>query len=54
MDGVASEVCSGTKEELYALAEQTKVIINICNMSDGKGEMVVEACVNNGTHYLDS
>lgn len=51
---VAIEVCASTKEDIQALARRTKVIINMLDVSDGRGEMVIEACAGNGTHYLDS
>ncbi|PVH78428.1 hypothetical protein DL98DRAFT_656140 [Cadophora sp. DSE1049] len=50
----AIEVCASTKEDIQALARRTKVIINMLDVGDGRGEMVVEACAGNGTHYLDS
>jgi len=51
---VAIEVCASTKEDIQALARRTKVIINMMDVGDGRGEMVIEACAANGTHYLDS
>ncbi|KAH7410687.1 hypothetical protein BKA64DRAFT_359911 [Cadophora sp. MPI-SDFR-AT-0126] len=49
----AIEICASTKEDIQALARRTKVIINMLDVGDGRGEMVVEACAGNGTHYLD-
>ncbi|KAH9208456.1 hypothetical protein DL95DRAFT_395191 [Leptodontidium sp. 2 PMI_412] len=49
----AIEVCASTKEDIQALVRKTKVIINMLDVGDGRGEIVVEACAGNGTHYLD-
>ncbi|KAK0120188.1 hypothetical protein ONS95_011594 [Cadophora gregata] len=50
----AIELCATTKEDFQALARRTKVIINMLDIGEGRGELVVEACARNGTHYLDS
>ncbi|KAH7346305.1 hypothetical protein BKA65DRAFT_585249 [Rhexocercosporidium sp. MPI-PUGE-AT-0058] len=47
------EVCASTKEDIQALVRKTKVIINMLDVGNGRGEMVIEACATNGTHYLD-
>ncbi|KAJ5040897.1 uncharacterized protein L3040_005456 [Drepanopeziza brunnea f. sp. 'multigermtubi'] len=50
----AVEVCAGSQEEIIELVQKTKVIINLSTISDGRGEIVVKACANHGTHYLDT
>lgn len=49
----AIEVVQQTSNELNALAKQTKVLITTVGPFYLYGKPVVEACVNNGTHYLD-
>lgn len=49
----AIEVADLNKQDLHALAQKTKVLINTVGPYSRYGEPVVEACVSNGTHYLD-
>jgi short subunit dehydrogenase-like uncharacterized protein len=51
---IAIEVCTATAEDLDALAKKTKVIITLLGPYAKYGTPVVEACVKNGTHYLDT
>lgn len=46
-------VCGLSEEELDTLAKTTKLIINTVGPYVKYGTPVVEACVNNGTHYVD-
>ncbi|KAF2126140.1 hypothetical protein P153DRAFT_347083 [Dothidotthia symphoricarpi CBS 119687] len=48
------ETCELKKEELDSLAQKTKLIITTVGPFMFYGEPVLSACVNNGTHYLDS
>lgn len=41
------------KDELDKLAKKTKVIVNAVGPYHKYSTPVVEACANNGTHYLD-
>lgn len=41
------------KSELRALAKKTRVLVNAVGPYAQFGEVVVEACASNGTHYLD-
>jgi short subunit dehydrogenase-like uncharacterized protein len=41
------------KVELDALAKKTKVLLNTVGPYHLYSTPVVEACANNGTHYLD-
>ena len=40
-------------ESLNTLASQTKVLLNLAGPYALTGEAVVQACITNGTHYLD-
>jgi len=51
---IALEVCTTATEDLDALAKNTKVIITLLGPYAKYGTPVVEACVKNGTHYLDT
>ncbi|KAH8685845.1 Saccharopine dehydrogenase-domain-containing protein [Tricladium varicosporioides] len=50
----AAEVCAPTAEDLSVLAKKTKVIITLLGPYAKFGTPVIEACVKNGTHYLDT
>lgn len=47
------EACSLDPSDLNELAKKTKLIINTVGPYHLYGTPVVEACVSNGTHYLD-
>ncbi|KAL9122603.1 MAG: hypothetical protein Q9187_000835 [Circinaria calcarea] len=47
------EVASLTPEDLNALARKTRLLINTIGPYHRYSTPVVEACANNGTHYLD-
>ncbi|KAI9893405.1 MAG: hypothetical protein M1814_006702 [Vezdaea aestivalis] len=47
------EVAQLDEGDLNALAKRTKLIINTVGPYCLYGEPVIQACVNNGTHYLD-
>ena len=49
----AVEVVNLTKEELDTLAKKTKLIINGVGPYHKYSTPIVEACANNGTHYVD-
>lgn len=58
MSGCTNEVkgivvCELNEEELDALAKRTRLIVNTVGPYVKYGTPVVEACVNNGTHYVD-
>ncbi|KAK6581309.1 hypothetical protein PZA11_006000 [Diplocarpon coronariae] len=48
------EICSGVKEEMQELVKKTKILINVSEVNDGRGEILIEACAGYGTHYLDT
>ena len=48
------EVCGLDSKELSALASKATVIINAVGPYAVYGEPVVRACVQQGTHYLDT
>ena len=41
------------KDELDALVKKTRLVITTIGPYMKYGEPVIEACANNGTHYLD-
>lgn len=47
------EVASLTPKDLNALARKTQLLINTVGPYHRYSTPVVEACANNGTHYLD-
>ncbi|OCK77102.1 hypothetical protein K432DRAFT_384955 [Lepidopterella palustris CBS 459.81] len=49
----AIEICELKKNELDVLARKTRLVITTVGPYMKYGEPVVEACANNGTHYLD-
>ena len=48
------EICSLDPTEIDALAKKTKVFINVVGPYCLYSTPVVEACVKNGTHYIDT
>ena len=50
---IAIEICELKKDELDALVKKTRLIITTIGPYMKYGEPVIEACANNGTHYLD-
>ncbi|KAF1937466.1 saccharopine dehydrogenase [Clathrospora elynae] len=48
------EICELDQEQLNGLVKKTKLIITTVGPFMHYGEPVLAACVNNGTHYLDS
>ena len=50
----AIEICSLDLAQLEELARKTELVINAVGPYSQYGEPVVEACVKNGTHYLDT
>ncbi|KAI9760977.1 MAG: hypothetical protein M4579_001353 [Chaenotheca gracillima] len=50
----AIEVCALGKEELNVLARKTRLVITAVGPFAIYGTPVVEACANNGTHYVDT
>ncbi|KAG8627396.1 hypothetical protein KVT40_004879 [Elsinoe batatas] len=49
----AIEECSLDKQQLDALAKKTRVLLTTVGPYAKYGTPVLEACVNNGTHYFD-
>ena len=47
------EICELVDKELDALAKKTQLIITTVGPYVKFGTPVVEACANNGTHYVD-
>lgn len=47
------EICELGDKELDTLAKKTRLIITTVGPYVKFGTPVVEACVNNGTHYVD-
>lgn len=47
------EICELKKNELDALVKKTRLVITTIGPYMKYGEPVIEACANNGTHYLD-
>lgn len=41
------------KSQINELAKNTKVLINVAGPYTKYGDPVVEACIENGTHYCD-
>ena len=50
----AIETCSLDPSDLDALAKKTTVVVNAVGPYVLYGEPVLRACVENGTHYLDT
>ena len=46
-------VCELGGKELDALAKTTRLVISTVGPYVKYGTPIVEACVNNGTHYVD-
>ncbi|XP_044760756.1 saccharopine dehydrogenase-like oxidoreductase [Coccinella septempunctata] len=40
-------------ESIHELVKQTKIVLNFCGPLRQLGEVVVKACIEHGTHYLD-
>ncbi len=47
------EVAELTHDDLHSLAAKAKVMVNMIGPYALYGEPVIDACVSNGTHYLD-
>ena len=50
---LAVELAQLEKEDLHALARKTRLIVTTVGPYALYGEVVVEACASNGTHYVD-
>ena len=50
----AIETCELQQDQLDTLVKKTKLVITTVGPFMHYGEPVLAACVNNGTHYLDS
>ena len=54
LEGISVEICDiQNPEQLTALTKNTKILMNAVGPFSFTGRQVIEACIQNKTHYLD-